>query len=396
MIALTIEQLTKVYTLYASPWDRLRELLPWARGPSHREVWALHDVTFTADRGETLGIIGPNGAGKSTLLGILAGTIQPTRGQITRHGRISAILELGAGFHPDFSGRDNVYMTASLLGLSRAEIDARYPEIVAFSELEPFMEQPIRTFSSGMLLRLAFAIVTSVDPDILIIDEALAVGDERFQKKCVDRILTFREAGKTILVVSHNLHLIRRLCDRVLWLDRGKVMALGDPLEVSDAYWNASREEEARTPATPLPFEASPAEMGPRIAAARILDGQETERQAFTTGETLILEVTFSIPPNLDDEPSLWVLMTRNDQIPCYGVSTEIDGAKADRLDNGCWRFRLQIDGLPLLSGTYLVSLFLFDRQAIHLYERQDQAYTFTVTNPTREVGLCRLPHRWL
>ena len=234
--ALAVSGLSKVYRRYASPWDRVRQAM--RRGaPSHvGEHWALRDVSFAVAPSETVGIVGRNGSGKSTLLQIIAGTMRPTVGMVRASGRISALLELGAGFHPDFTGVENARLNAAILGLSDQEIDAALPSIAAFADLGDHLGQPLRTYSSGMAVRLAFAVAVHVRPDILIVDEALAVGDEAFQRKCFARLERFRAGGGTILFVSHAAAHITQLCDRAILLDDGEILLDGDPREVVTQY----------------------------------------------------------------------------------------------------------------------------------------------------------------
>lgn len=243
-IAIKVENLSKCYQIYDTPRDRLRQMiLPRLQravgAPSKqyfREFWALKDVSFEVKRGETVGIIGRNGSGKSTLLQMICGTLSPSSGNIQTHGRVAALLELGSGFNPEFTGRENVYMNASVLGLSKEEVDTRFDEIASFAEIGKFIEQPVKTYSSGMAVRLAFAVAISVDPDILIVDEALSVGDELFQRKCFSRIETIRSAGATILFVSHSGGTVVELCDRALLLDCGERLAMGVPKSIVGIY----------------------------------------------------------------------------------------------------------------------------------------------------------------
>lgn len=243
-IAIKVENLSKCYQIYDTPRDRLKQfILPRLQrmsGLSHkqyyREFWALKDISFEIKKGETVGIIGRNGSGKSTLLQIICGTLNPTSGSVTTHGRIAALLELGSGFNPEFTGRENVYMNASVLGLTNDEIHARFDEIAAFADIGEFIEQPVKTYSSGMTVRLAFAVAISVDPDILIVDEALSVGDELFQRKCFSRIEAIRSAGATILFVSHSGGTVVELCDHALLLDAGKRLAIGIPKKIIGRY----------------------------------------------------------------------------------------------------------------------------------------------------------------
>src|SRR5256714_13486748 len=234
--ALRVHGVAKQYRTYARPGDRLKESLTRGRLRRHKEFWALHSISFELNKGDIVGIIGPNGCGKSTLLQIIAGTLEPTDGEVWHEGRISALLELGAGFDPEFTGAENVFMNASLLGLTRRETDALFPHIERFAEIGDFLYQPVKTYSSGMYVRLAFAIAASVEPEILIIDEALAVGDAVFQHRCLRRIKEMQESGTTILFVSHDPSAIRALCNRAILLNGGKMLAAGTPSDVLNRY----------------------------------------------------------------------------------------------------------------------------------------------------------------
>ena len=245
-IAIKIENLSKCYQIYENPRDRLLQgIMPRlqrlaGQQPKQycREFWALRDVSFEVKKGETIGIIGQNGSGKSTLLQMICGTLTPTSGSIQTKGRVAALLELGAGFNPDFTGRENVYMNAAILGLTREEIDARFDDIAAFADIGKFIEQPVKTYSSGMYVRLAFAVVSKVEPDILIIDEALAVGDAKFQLKCFRRLETIRDLGTTILFVTHDSSMIKSFCSRAVLLDNGQLLGNGEPKEIVMQYFN--------------------------------------------------------------------------------------------------------------------------------------------------------------
>src|SRR6185436_17123191 len=232
--AVRAANVSKRYDVYKRPADRLLEMI--TRQTRHTTFSALEDVSFEVERGETVGIIGQNGAGKSTLLKLLCGVTRPTTGSIETHGTIASILELGTGFHPEFSGRDNAALNAAILGLSADEVKQRLPSILEFSELGAFVDRPVKTYSSGMYMRLAFSVAVNVDPELLVIDEALAVGDGHFQKKCIDKIREFQTAGKTILFCSHALYYISSICRRALWLDHGTVMRCGPSLDVVHEY----------------------------------------------------------------------------------------------------------------------------------------------------------------
>jgi ABC-type polysaccharide/polyol phosphate transport system ATPase subunit len=244
MIAIGVNNLGKKFKLYASPMGRFLEYLTLGKMTSHTDFWALQDITFEIPAGTTLGVLGQNGSGKSTLLSILAGVLDPSAGSFVINGKVSAILELGSGFHQDFSGRDNVYMYGSIMGLSKQQIDERFDEIVRFSELGDFIDQPLRTYSTGMTVRLAFSVAVNVDADILIVDEALAVGDAIFQHRCFRKIREMQEAGKTILYVGHDTDAVRNICTQALLLDGGRIIERGDPNYVVNKYYALIAERE--------------------------------------------------------------------------------------------------------------------------------------------------------
>ena len=237
-VALKVENVSKCYEMYAAPHHRLLQTLFRGHKQFYKEFWALKDISFQIKKGECLGIIGQNGSGKSTLLQIIAGTLSSTTGSIALKGRVAALLELGSGFNPEFSGRENVYMNASILGLSRSEIDSRYNDIVAFADIGDFLDQPVKTYSSGMMVRLAFAVSTSISPDVLIIDEALAVGDMKFQVKCFDRLKSFRAAGGSVLFVSHDLNTVNTFCDKTCYLQHGEIVEIGESRMVTTRFYN--------------------------------------------------------------------------------------------------------------------------------------------------------------
>lgn len=245
MNAVEFRAVSKSYAIYNQPGDRLKELLCFNRIKRHKDFWALHDVSFEVKRGETFCIVGENGSGKSTMLQIVAGILQPTAGEATVGGRVSALLELGAGFNPEFTGRDNVYLNGSILGLTKRQIDERFADIEAFAEIGDFLDQPVKTYSSGMTVRLAFAVAIHVDPEILLVDEALAVGDIYFRQRCMRKVHELRSRGVTILFVSHAVADVKAIGDRVLWLDRGRVADIGEPDRVVSKYLAAMTEKDS-------------------------------------------------------------------------------------------------------------------------------------------------------
>jgi ABC-type polysaccharide/polyol phosphate transport system ATPase subunit len=261
--AVEFQGVSKSYAIYDAPGDRLKELLSLNRLKRHQDFWALHDLSFEVQRGETFCIVGENGSGKSTLLQMVAGILHPTSGTVGVNGRVSALLELGAGFNPEFSGRDNVYLNGSILGLTTRQIDQRYKDIAAFAEIGDFINQPVKTYSSGMVVRLAFAVAINVDPEILLVDEALAVGDIYFRQRCMRKVHELRQRGITILFVSHAVSDVKAIGDRVLWLDRGRMVDVGEPDRVISKYLAAMTEKDStylllKSAAGPQPRRAGP------------------------------------------------------------------------------------------------------------------------------------------
>lgn len=242
-IAISVKNLTKTYRIFGHPGDRIKQALTFGKKRFHKEFTALRDVSFEIKKGETVGIIGRNGSGKSTLLQLICGILKPTHGSVNVNGRVSALLELGAGFNPEFTGRENVYFQGAIMGLTATQIDERFEEIVTFADIGEFIEQPVRTYSSGMYVRLAFAVAIHVSPDILVIDEALAVGDTAFQAKCISALNSFHERGITILIVSHEINAIKSLCKTVIFLDRGQLGKIGNSSEVTEYYLHQMRLE---------------------------------------------------------------------------------------------------------------------------------------------------------
>ena len=397
---LSVEGLGKRYRLFATPRDRLLSLAGLAdRSTPH---WALKNVTFKLNRGQCLGVIGDNGAGKSTLLKLLAGTLQASHGQLHRVGRLTAILELGAGFHPDFTGRENLMFGGSFIGLGHDDMRRLSDEIIAFSELGEAIERPVKTYSSGMVVRLAFALVTAVQPEVLIIDEALAVGDQHFQKKCVQRIEAFRRNGCTVLFCSHSLYHVRQLCDQVLWLDHGAVSGLGDTESVLAAYETHVRLQDSKsTQISELKVARQGMEPG---AAAEVqslaISGKRAglvEARMEVQGGDLVIVVTAA---SLTDEtPSVGVMLEQYQGVGITSLATHAEGAKLTALhSNGgwtTWQVSLTFHDLPLHSGHYSLSFYLFDAQGLVVYDEWKDHLDFQWVSPSLTPGLVRLPHRW-
>ena len=396
MLAVDVTNVSKRFCLYQRPSDRLREWLSFGRKVLREEFWALRNISFQVPKGTTMGIVGANGAGKSTLLHILSGLMQPTSGQVRSEGRIATLFELGMGFHPHFSGRDNVFMNGALLGLSQREIEERYQEIVEFSELGHFLDKPVRIYSTGMYLRLGFSVTTVLDPDILIIDEVLSVGDQHFQKKCVDKILSFKKQGKTILFCSHNTWQINQICDQAAWIDHGDLRAFGEANRVVDAYVDFQRQLDAPESGstTTSAVETPSAPRGaPKLLNVSVRDEAGNTPQEFAYGGSLSIDVEFEVF-DATYAPVVAAIIVRNDGTIVYGVSTKIDGYQP--LDEiGQRRISLCFPQLELLSGEYALTIFLLDEPEVHVYDMAEKVCPFIVRHATREVGTCRLEHVW-
>ena len=401
---LRVAGLGKEYRLYASARSRLKALVTGRS--THRSHWALRDISFELHQGQCLGVIGNNGAGKSSLLKMLAGTMHPSNGTLEHHGRVTAILELGAGFHPDFTGRDNLYFGGSLIGIDATAMRALEAEIIAFSELGEAIDRPVKTYSSGMVVRLAFALVTAVQPDLLIIDEALAVGDQHFQKKCVERIEQFRRSGCTILFCSHSLYHVRQLCDVALWLDQGTQRAFGPTEEVLAAYETFVRAQDAAAIPTAAAV-ASAAVAGtpalPRSSAA-LAAGQagivsvhvahlDDSPVPVLQSPDLELTVVAQAPPG--ECPSMAVMVEQAHGVGITSTSTQKAGVTPRPLGDGRWQARLRFPALPLHTGEYVISVYLFDSSGLVVYEQWVRCVHFRHVFAQSTPGLVRLPHTW-
>jgi lipopolysaccharide transport system ATP-binding protein len=394
-VAVRADSVSKVYRLYDSPLDRLRELV--FRSPRHRPFHALKSISFELPRGGALGLIGENGAGKSTLLKIVAGTAHATSGSIERHGVVASILELGMGFHPEFTGRENARMNAALLGLSGNEIRRRLPEIQAFAELGDFFDRPVRTYSSGMALRLAFAVATHADADVLIVDEALAVGDGYFQKKSIDRITGFQKGGGTLLFCSHALYYVALLCDSAIWLKQGEVAAAGAALPVVRAYEAfLQQKDQERTDGEKAEVAPARATDGRRPASFTevfVHDGSGYPRAEFGSGETVAVDLAFET-----EDPSLAfhlrVGADREDGVQAFAVDTRGEPF-APLSGRRSYRLRLVFPHLPIAQGEFRLYAFLGDETALHLHDLKVLRPGFTVVSPDYAVGIVKPRHIW-
>ena len=406
--AIQAQQLGKCYNLYEHESDRLKQLL-WGRWrsqdkPYFREFWALKDVDFAIAPGEVVGIVGRNGAGKSTLLQMVCGTLQPSTGTLQVRGRVAALLELGAGFNPDFTGLENIYMNAAILGLSRSQVDERLQGILAFADIGDFIRQPVKTYSSGMYMRLAFAVATSVEPDILVIDEALSVGDGAFARKSFDRIMGLKDAGKTILFCSHSMYQVEALCLRAMWIENGRLRLIGSAAEVTSAYQsslNASNPGSLSDFGKTLTALADPAMPTAPPGGGRIdriigtvhgLSGRELD---LVSGETdLQITLDFSIDPALPI-PSVAFGFSDANNLTVASVLSSNDGATLSVDDKGHGRAVVLFPRLPLLKGRYTVTGFLLCEIGLHPYEQVERSLVLNVSQKGLEQGLVTMPHTW-
>ena len=389
---------------------------------------AVTDVSFTLPSGRTLGVIGRNGSGKSTLLKLVAGITKPTTGTVTVRGRISALIELGAGFHPEISGRENVFINGIMLGLSKKEITRRFDEIVDFAEMGEFIDAPVKTYSSGMYMRLGFAVAVHVDPDVLLVDEVLAVGDEGFTHKCLDKFSEFKRRGKTILLVTHSLGLVERFCDEALWMDAGSMKALGDPKRVVGAYvtdvevseeqqlaaGDAKAQESVITvspdepasailPDNPIETATGPADMfrategrwGSReIEIVDVsLTGRDGERaHVFHSGEPLDVRLRLRAPVAIDDFV-VGIGIFNAEGVCCYGTNTDIEELKGERIFGDADAV-FSIDSLDLVEGTYKLDVAIHKADG-YPYDYHRLLHTFRVKSRTKDVGIYRPKHAW-
>ena len=424
MTAIELVNVSKVYRRYGAKQfatlksaflqrSILRELQPSETFP------ALTNVSFAVPCGSTYGVIGPNGSGKSTALKLVAGITKPTTGTVRVEGRISALIELGAGFHPEISGRENVYINGIMLGLSKRQIQDRFDEIVDFAELKDFIDAPVKTYSSGMYMRLGFAVAIHVDPDVLLVDEVLAVGDEGFTHKCLDKFSEFRRRGKTILLVTHSLNLVERFCDEAIWLDAGRAMLHGDPKRVVDAYLTAveaseeqllaaetakavkegnAEQDAAERPEDPTStdmFRASEGRWGTReveITGVQFLGAENQPAHVFHTGDPMSIAVQVRARQATDDFV-FGVGLFNADGVCCYGTNTYREEMQPEWL-SGDAQAVFAIDSLDLVEGTYKVDVAVHKRDG-YPYDYHRLLYTFRVKSRTHDVGIYRPRHTW-
>jgi ABC-type polysaccharide/polyol phosphate transport system ATPase subunit len=389
------ENLAKRFRIYHQRSETLKEVLVDRRRSRYEEFWAVNDISFEVPEGQTFGIIGANGSGKSTLLKCIAGILVPDRGRVSVKGRMASLLEVGAGFHPDYSGRENIYLNGAILGLPRRYINSVLDQIVGFAELEQFIDNPVRNYSSGMYTRLGFSIAIHMDPDVLLIDEVLAVGDESFQRRCMDHIEGMRREGRTLVFVSHAAETVRKLCDRCLWIDHGVQRAAGRTGDVVDAYiGEVNRHETELLRAISADLGGSgPGWMGVRIAGVE-LAGSDGDFNSIRTGGELSIRITYEAPGPLRGvrfRASFYpagqdiLLSTRTDDAELGTVTLPPEGTVT-----------LTVPQLPFLDGVYGLKVEIEDITSGRQYVEVDRPQAFRVQGGRRlEVGLALIGHRW-
>ncbi len=397
--AIQVTSLDKCYQLYAQPRDRLKQFLWRGKRQFYQEFWALRNINFSVMSGEVIGIVGRNGAGKSTLLQIICGTLTPSNGEVSVNGRVAALLELGAGFNPEFSGRENIFMSATIMGLSDVEIDACYEEIVEFSGIKDFIDQPVKTYSSGMYVRLAFSVAINVDPDILVIDEALSVGDGAFSRKSFDRIMALKSQGKTILFCTHSLYQIEMICDRAIWLDKGNMKMIGTANTVTNKYNQTLIEPkpESNSPTLDKAAQNSSINKGSaRITNIRAsVDGiYENPLKIQSQKSTFAISVQFNFDPVLST-PALAFTFCTLEGICISSTSTYHDNIDVALLLQKHDAVEVTFPNIPLLRGDYFINIYLMCENVIHVYDSALDAIQVTVEQEGTEQGFIMLPRHW-
>jgi len=385
-----IEGVSKIYPRVHKPRERLKAFTSLLFGRTPEDgAKVLRNINLDVVRGQSLGIIGENGAGKSTLLKVLTGVIQPTHGRVMVHANIAAMLELGAGFQPDFSGMDNVRMKASLMGLSNKELDQRLDDILEFADIGEYIHEPVKHYSSGMVVRLGFAVITACRPDLLITDEVLAVGDESFQKKCIRWIQQFLKQGGTLLLVSHSMYVVQKLCQKALWIHEGAVEQYGDVYPVTQAYLAWHEKRNAREKEKQIKAAGDGAYY--RIEKFTLTGAEDGNPPEFAMGEDLDIELQIYSP---DDRPPVGVVgVVRADGTPVYGVTSDSEGVSPVKLADHLYRFRFRFTGISLLPGSYNLRGHSMDQECLRLFDTREMV--FIITGKSKEAGYIRLPHEW-
>ena len=388
MSAIVADNLGKWYRVQGSVAPTLLgTLTQWMRGGRVEKFWAMKGVSFEIPRGKTVGVIGPNGSGKSSLLGLVAGTIYPSEGNVRAEGRVASLLELGAGFHSELTGRENVFLNAAILGIPREDVKKRFDHIVEFAGLRDFIDMPVKHYSSGMYVRLGFAVAVETDPDVLLVDEVLAVGDIAFQLKCLGRIREFQRKGKTILFVSHALQTVEEFCHEAFLIHQGKLVERGDPSEVILKYIRSYMGEGGQIQTQ---------EYGTReaeITTVTLRDGTGKEMGVFTAGQPMLIDIAYRAKEKIEKPVFGFSLKTGNGFF-VFGSNTQIEKCPIDSIE-GEGTIRLKLDPLTVMQGNFFLSLSIHSWDHTIQYHRREDWYPFAVKNPTGALGLFRLNNSW-
>lgn len=387
---ISLQGVSKSYPLLKTGQQQLGHLWARLKGQNAREQFtALQNISFEVLAGQSMGLIGVNGAGKSTLLKLIAGVIQPTTGQIERNGSVGALLELGAGFHPEYTGRENIYLSSALMGMSREQTEKKLDWILNFADIGEHIDQPVKHYSSGMVVRLGFAVTTSVRPDILITDEVLAVGDESFQKKCIQWMEQYLGDGGTLLLCAHSMYHIQKLCTKALWLDQGQIRMLGRALDVTREYlaWHEQKSRPAESKASNV----ASGQQGLYEIQSMSLNGQDGPLR-IGMGEGLTVTGLVKSPDGR--RPQVAVGIVRADGTPIYGVVSEMDGYGLSADEKGLFAYKIVFKDLPLLPGRYQARSHAMDPEGLRLFDQVEMS--FDVVGDSREMGFVRLSHEWV
>lgn len=402
-----VDHVTKIYKIYDEPTDRFKEALGIGKKQYHRDYYALNDLSFEVGKGEIVGIVGRNGSGKSTILKILTGVLNPSSGSVETIGKVAALLELGAGFNMEYTGMKNIYLNAAMMRVSQEEIEKRIPDILAFADIGDYINQPVKTYSSGMFVRLAFAVAINVDPDILIVDEALAVGDARFQLKCMDKFMEFVQKGKTILFVTHDVNSVKRFCNRAIWLNQGKMIMEGNTDEVTDRYLDFLKSDmpieqflgQIVNPVVPVPETEEPEvdTAGIDIAetySLRMFDHVGREIEDIQFGQKVVLKVGYVVADTSIEEPLLGVAIRRIDNEYVCGLNTKLDNVPIP-WKKGYNEITLTYPSFNLVGGEYYFDVGIFDKTGIVNLDYKARIKTFFVKMDYIAEGIVVLHHEW-
>lgn len=398
-VIISVKNLSKKFRRYASVADGVKEVLHPLRKKYHKEFWALKNISFEIKRGQSLGIVGHNGSGKSTLLQILCRILHPTEGEVNVYGRVSALLELGAGFHPQFTGRENIYLSGAIMGFNREKIEEKFQDIVDFADIGDFIDQPVRTYSSGMFIRLAFATAINVDPDVLIIDEALAVGDAEFQIKSLNKIKEFKRQGKNLVIVSHDVLVINKLCDRVILLDHGSVEYDDVTNKTIDSYFETIAETLAKKSYKQFwPKSKFDNEKSKKIffTDVKLYDADRNETQVFDVGQTIVIKAMVTADIKIDN-PVFGAIIYSQDGVYLGGFNSLSTGDFMKSLE-GSVEIEYQIIGELFLQGTYFLSLAIHDETGKMVYDFHDRCFSFVVRGNAKSLsfsGHVKIPCVW-